>query len=342
MKLHVFNPEHDIALAANLANFTAPFAGRALRTDLGFIPALWASEGDAVLVENVDDARQRYEHLAESVGIHHPVPLWVTKTKVSSLHLDAVEPWGWDLAIRSQLVRYGVAEPLLPSVDEIGEIRNLSHRRQAADVLRQLQQTGVVGEAYCCYSLDEIETFIHDTPNVVLKAPWSSSGRGIRFVHGELTSALRGWIDNLLHSQGSVMLEPFYEKVMDFAMEFSSDGVGSVTYHGLSLFATVNGAYTGNLLASEEEKEEMLNPYVSIELLRNIRGMIKSLMSSMFQGKYYGPFGVDMMVCKGGLLHPCVEINLRRTMGHVALSLSPYKKGRLAVYGKSPFQLLVE
>ena len=27
------------------------------------------------------------------------------------------------------------------------------------------------------------------------------------------------------------------------------------------------------------------------------------------------------MIVKGGLLHPCVEINLRRTMGHVALAL---------------------
>ena len=36
-------------------------------------------------------------------------------------------------------------------------------------------------------------------------------------------------------------------------------------------------------------------------------------------------FGVDMMVVKGErfLLHPCVEINLRRTMGHVALALTP-------------------
>ena len=49
---------------------------------------------------------------------------------------------------------------------------------------------------------------------------------------------------------------------------------------------------------------------------------------------YRGPFGVDMMVVKENSqlsnhqdcqlkLHPCVEINLRRTMGHVALALSP-------------------
>ena len=30
-----------------------------------------------------------------------------------------------------------------------------------------------------------------------------------------------------------------------------------------------------------------------------------------------------MMVVSPSKLHPCVEINLRRTMGHVALSLSP-------------------
>ena len=41
MKLHIFNPEHDLALAANLKQFTAPHAGRQLRSDLAFIPALW-------------------------------------------------------------------------------------------------------------------------------------------------------------------------------------------------------------------------------------------------------------------------------------------------------------
>ena len=45
------------------------------------------------------------------------------------------------------------------------------------------------------------------------------------------------------------------------------------------------------------------------------------------KGKYKGPLGVDMMIVKdylagGYFLHPCVEVNLRRTMGHVALSIS--------------------
>jgi hypothetical protein len=52
---------------------------------------------------------------------------------------------------------------------------------------------------------------------------------------------------------------------------------------------------------------------------------------------YTGPFGIDMMIVarpdrQGLLLHPCVEINVRRTMGHVALSLSPS--------GNAPVQLM--
>ncbi len=39
MTLHVFNPEHDIALAYDNKYFTAPHAGRQLRYDLEYLPA---------------------------------------------------------------------------------------------------------------------------------------------------------------------------------------------------------------------------------------------------------------------------------------------------------------
>ena len=63
MTLHIFNPEHDIALAANLANFTAPHAGRQLRADLDFLPALWAQKGDKILVENPEHAAKHWRRL---------------------------------------------------------------------------------------------------------------------------------------------------------------------------------------------------------------------------------------------------------------------------------------
>jgi hypothetical protein len=127
------------------------------------------------------------------------------------------------------------------------------------------------------------------------------------------------------------MVEPYYRKVKDFGMEFYSDGLGHVTYLGLSLFHTKNGAYTGNLLATESKKQELLSHYLPLSLLCEVQEMICKHMGTLLSDKYEGPFGIDMMVCASHsttgdpqfLLHPCVEINLRRTMGHVALALSP-------------------
>ena len=53
MKLHIFNPEHDIALAFNRRHQTMPHAAQELRMNLGWIPALWAGDGDVVLVDDV-------------------------------------------------------------------------------------------------------------------------------------------------------------------------------------------------------------------------------------------------------------------------------------------------
>ena len=142
------------------------------------------------------------------------------------------------------------------------------------------------------------------------------------------------------------MLEPYYNKVKDFGMEFEARPDGRVEYCGLSVFQTANGAYTGSVIATERAKREMLGRYVGMQLLDAVRDSICSTMSEALQGIYTGPFGVDMMIVAGKepsarpaneagenlstlnsqlstnyLLHPCVELNLRRTMGHVALSI---------------------
>ena len=328
MKLHVFNPEHDLALAANMNNYTSPHAGRQLRADLGFIPAIWAGDDDYILVDDVHQAEEAYSKLQAELGLGPKQ--FVDKKQLSVLYINKVEPWGWDLALRSFLIRYGVDN--VPSEDEISVIRNLSHRRQAAILLEQLQMDGAIGISQEASGIDEIKSFLNTHHRIVVKAPWSSSGRGVRFIEDTIDSYQERWISNVIDKQGSVMVEPYYNKVMDFGMEFESDGLGHVSYLGLSLFHTVNGAYTGNIIATEEEKVLYLNHYISGDFVDILKNKICTNLGNAFCGKYQGPFGVDMMIVakddnSGFLIHPCVEINLRRTMGHVALAIPPYTDG---------------
>lgn len=327
MTLHIFNPEHDLALAANLSNFTAPHAGRQLRADLGFIPALWAAEDDRVLVENVEDAERRFLLLA-----HRPFHGFIEKEQIRKEPITRVSVWGWDLAIRAFLRRQGVEERLMPNEEQMATIRELSSRRYAMMLLSQLREPGTVGEAVMVSTTAEVERQLDVYGHIVVKAPWSSSGRGVRFMAGTISSHDAGWVRNVIDRQGAVMVEPYYHKVRDFGMEFESDGEGRVTYLGLSLFQTSGGAYTGNILAGEDEKQEMISRYIPMDLLNTIQEKICAWTGALFEGKYQGPFGVDMMVVtrddeEGFLLQPCVEINLRRTMGHVALSLTPFMEG---------------
>ncbi len=269
MKLLVFNPEHDLALAANLSNFTAPHAGRQLRADLGFVPAIWAAADDFVLVENVEDAERRFLRLTR-----RPFGRFIAKDLLCKLQFSAVDVWGWDLAIRAYLLRWGVEAVVMPTVTQIDAIRQLSHRRHAMQLLESLQMPGTIGCASETDQMDIIADRLHRGEHLVVKAPWSSSGRGVRFMEGDMNIYDKGWVRHVIEKQGSVMVEPYYNKVKDFGMEFVSDGKGIVSYVGLSLFQTSNGAYTGNILASEDEKEHMISRYISVDLLKAIRQKI--------------------------------------------------------------------
>jgi hypothetical protein len=263
------------------------------------------------------------------------------------LDIEAIEPWGWDLALRAYLLRKGIHEKLLLSEDKIKTIRELSHRRLALQILPTLRFEGTVGESFECTTDEAVEALLKQYGQIILKAPWSSSGRGLRFLsvdHTPLSTQL-GWLHHLLAAQGSVMVEPYYKKVKDFGMEFCSDGVGGIAYLGLSLFHTSNGAYTGNIVAQEDIKQLMLSRYLSESLLSEVRATICQQLGQVFKGRYTGPFGIDMMVVadtsgKRFLLHPCVEINLRRTMGHIALSLTDDNKRVMSViYTNNKYKL---
>ena len=327
MKLHIFNPEHDLALAAHLRQFTAPHAGRQLRSDLAFIPALWADQGDLVLVDDIDNARDKVRHLGEH--LLEKVE-FITKLQLEHLlkteFIDCVHPWGWDLSLKGELERIGLPEIMLPTDEVLDKVRAISSRQWAAE---HLQQDVVYADNFAL-----VKEYVMKWGKAVVKAPWSSSGRGVKYVsadefrtNGEYP-AFQRWVSNIIFRQGGVTVEPYYNKVKDFGMEFEMLD-GKVHYLGLSLFDTVKNAYTGNLLCSEEEKIEMMKKYISEDVLLSARQKIIDIVEPALKENYNGPFGVDMMIAaKDGQLElvSCIELNLRRTMGHVALELAKIAK----------------
>lgn len=347
LRLHIFNPEHDIALAHGSPLFTSPRAGRQLRADLGFLPALWAGEESVVWTDQPQEALENLRRL----GLDVPPGLFVDTPTLRRLahQVEAVDPWGWDAALCHQLQRLGVNPRILPTDEELKEVRALSHRRTAKGLLDSIYHTLLIDNEIGC-SIKEKEEVVETTskaveltgeaievkdeaallqqlarwPEAVLKAPWSSSGRGVRMVSAPVHSSILQWALGVMRRQGSLMVEPLYHKVADFGMEFSANAEG-FTYLGLSLFDTSGTAYTGNLLATEEEKRTKLARYLSPTQIDSLRQLVLHCLEAISPRFRLGPFGIDMMIVRTEdgktRVHPCVEINFRRTMGHVAIAL---------------------
>lgn len=326
-KLHIFNPEHDIALGKDDDSFSLPKAAVVTRKAFAHIPLFWADEGDWILVDNIDTTEERLK--AEGIK-HNHIRLvclndlkYLTKENMPS----EVVPWGWDSHIvRTLLKANPLFEGMIPDKNKLLTIRSLSSRAfVATNILKDLIDTDsrLIGEMTVFDGkAEELNTFIKAREASVLKSPWSCSGRGVRFVKSQLTDNELGWCRNILNEQKAIIVEPYYNKVVDFALEFMANRNRSVSCLGMNLFNTEKGFFTNNVIDTADNKRNYIGKFIPISLLDNVTNKIIDITSVLFKGKYDGPFGIDMMIVKTGdgfKLHPCVEMNLRFTMGHVAL-----------------------
>lgn len=230
--------------------------------------------------------------------------------------VTAIEPWGWDRHIVGVLRKLGAPERLLPTDEQLQRIRELSSRHTAVKVLERLAMPPFTSR-WCtdeAAALAAIEGF---GGRAVLKLPWSCSGRGVWTT--ESASSLQR-IRKSLREQGAVEVEPLYENLADFAMEFEADARGRVSYVGLSVFATHDGGgYAGNVVAPQEVLRRDLESRAARPLpLEAVSARLCEVLAEVLAGDYAGPLGVDMMLTPAGI-HPCIEVNLRNTMGRVAI-----------------------
>lgn len=292
MHLYLFNSDSDLALANGDENYTAPASVRKMMTDMAFLPAWYASPGTYTCAPG----------------------------EVSCIH-----PWGWNPALVKRLKANGVKESLLPSAAQLEEIRRLAHRSLACFVHAQVATSTIhCGAPTELFSYEEVTEYAAAHPNCIFKAPISGSGRGLFRCRNDFSYFTRQWSLNTLQKQGSVIAEPLFDRVLDFAMEFYADGKGEVQFAGYSIFETdQRGLYKGNMLASNEHLESLICQLASKEELTTLQHKLSHLLGREIKNSYQGFLGVDMMICRFDTpplhrIHPCVEINLRMNMGMVA------------------------
>lgn len=317
--LYIFNPDHDLALANGDENYVSPYQARKMAEDLFTLPAWYAPSGSLIRVPeggNWEQFREKWEGFL--VGIRGIVEKDFT-------YCSGVIPWGWNPGLVKWLKNSGIDKQKLLDRDQIQKIRSLSHRAVSIKLLQLLkEEEPFIAEAVYLKSLPEIMNFLEKELACVLKAPWSGSGRGLLWYKGNYDTLTDQWCKKVLRIQGGIIGTPLYNKIIDFAMEFYADGSGGVKFAGYSLFQTdAWGGYRGNLLATDEHIEKILTIYIErSKLLRLIR-YLEMKLSSLLGKDYKGYLGVDMMVYRDVIkekyeLHPCVEINLRMSMGMVA------------------------
>ena len=265
---------------------------------------------------------------------------------------DDIMVWGWDYAIKSHLLRMGIAENQLPTDVALTALRKCSERQAAHHLLRAFHidhpKGPYIGESTLARNIGDIENYAIKHERIILKDPLSSSGKGLRHVNmneddndnfqqsaspSSTLKKVENWVNALIKRHGYLTAEPYYNKVQDFAMEFC---IRKEQCHfiGYSLFSTNHhGRYESNILMADEKIETLLTKHIPYSALHEVRNWIIAHSNHIIPMEWNTTlhplyFGIDMMIVNRGLqiseanfpfkLHPCVEINLRLNMGIIA------------------------
>lgn len=299
--IHFFNPESEAELSDGNPGYTPSRAARIIADAGALLPLWWASSGDIVI--SPPGTHRLKAELSRRLGL--------CNTENAPTEIDRAAPWGWSPRAAHFFEKQGVSSDLIPDM----EIITRMSRRSTAVEIRQI--LGIeTGEEL--YDIDELKKYISDANSqVIVKAPLSCSGRGIIDCRITPPSVIDNRIRAILRRQGSVIAERALDKQLDFAALFEADN-RDIEFVGWSVFATGSGGnYQGNIVAPQNELAKQLSK--ADKWIEPLRQALKKTIAPF----YSGPLGVDMMLHGHNReVMPCIEINLRRTMGFVARDLA--------------------
>ncbi len=339
--IYYYNPTCELAVANGSENYQAKALLKRFERDLDIIPAFIARSEDITLVyqmpsnQFIDDLNKAGIEISGLTLLEDSL----NDASFAAVPKGILHPWGWSPAVHKLL------GPLKASCSKEFHASPVSTWRPVhKELYSRIQSVKIVSSIVTkneftwmprfedlprvCKNHDEIIDLQHKWSRIVVKSPFSSSGRGLQVLrHNEYNDSNRQVISGFFNQEGYVIAEPWFDKLLDLSFQFFSYGNGDIEFKGVTTFLTdKSGKYNGSYIEELPGKlPQRLKQFIDehIGMVKDI--LISELKQSLYSTEYYSWLGVDAIVYNTinntYLFHPCLEINCRYTMGAVTLAL---------------------
>lgn len=333
-RLYYFNFGNDASLAHS--HYTPKRIVQEMRRDLAFLPAWVAAPQQGNYIWLPSDS---------TTTLLFSPPFSLAPTLCSHQMLAdtplLLSLWGPEPSLAPLFKEMQHTAPLLsiPALYQKRLPRSLFDRSLASSLLSYCEVPEYL-RSQRCSSVCEIEQWSQKIPfdTILVKLPFSSSGRGVLPFQLPLASSSRSQIETLLQRYKTLAIEPLLPKEDDWAAEFYIAADQSVRFEGLSHFVTEQFQYRYNIVESPYSLWQQLAEEVGEARLSATIEKQRAFLQHFVAPYYQGAVGIDMLTYSRDsvsvedrdvassspstlLLHPGVEINVRNTMGRLALLL---------------------
>lgn len=337
--VYFFNPTCELAIANGSFSYMPPKLLRDFETDCSVLPMVFATASDYILTE----CKVSQDFIRRLSDAGFPVPAFLGLKEVMSKDaLGHLYPWGWSPA--THFILKDLKEKCCPQFKQSPvfywkeEHKLLFERMTSLTFLKNFLETNP-SEHYLelenigtrITSCEEIEQLLKKHSALVLKAPLSSSGRGIQIIRkSTLNTSNKQWISGVMNQQQYLIAEPFLDKVTDLSFQFKITDTEEPEYLGYSIFETnTNGQYKSTFI--HPKNNILAIPWSTVkmeELIETTANRLsKQLKNSPFSLFHRGFIGIDAMIYKDHdqlKMQPCIEINSRMNMGILTLHIEKY------------------